>query len=161
MKNLVAYMLHLILAVFGTAVFESAARATIQPALSRITISEQGLLKLILEWCLSIACAASIGFATARYWRSNRMGAFIWSLPVGIFLLRILVFVVAPHRESVFEVHADNIWSHFSGAGCYTRTVPTSCTDFILFTLVACRSISYSLASLGAQASEHSTSRRS
>jgi hypothetical protein len=151
MKNVGLYLLHLILATMGTGILEWSSKQILYPVVLRIAAPQLVYSKLVIEWIVRIGFAVSFGFASGKYWRSNKLGAYIWILPLALFVLRVFwLFTTSP--KNILETDADNLWSRFSGIACFDRSAPLSCIDFYLVTLGVSRSISYSL---GTRCLEH------
>jgi hypothetical protein len=99
---------------------------------------------VLKEWCLSVMCAALMGFLMYRTWHS-RTSKWVWILPALWFAFRALPYLGRTHSHSVL-FQEPGFWIHFSGAGCTTAV--SSCRVFYAFTVPLIRALSYSGAAL-------------
>jgi hypothetical protein len=76
-------VIHVIIAIIGTAVLDTTLRRTIPPHSMTATLWK--------ECILSIICAAGIGFSVWRIWR-NSAAKWTWILPTGWFAVGLLAF---------------------------------------------------------------------
>ena len=91
-------------------------------------------------WTLDLLCAAGLGFAISRLWRS-RSALWTWVLPVLWFALG---FAALPGGNQSVLV-GKSVWSQFSGSECVSGLQSLGCRKFFLFTLPLVRGVSYSL----------------
>jgi hypothetical protein len=90
-------------------------------------------------WISGVAVAALLGFFVTRY-RPTKMAPWIWILPVALLIYRIVLYTTM-RTHSIFE---ESVLQHFVAPNC-----PESiwdCRDFSSFTLLAARTLAYSLA---------------
>jgi hypothetical protein len=99
---------------------------------------------VVKEWCLSLPCAAFMGFMMYRFWRSGT-SKWVWVLPALLFALWAIPYATRSHTHSVF-LENSGFWFHFSGAACAADV--SNCRDFYAFTVPLVRALSYSGAAL-------------
>jgi hypothetical protein len=125
-------LLHLLVALIGTAIISSFLGRFYTPNTISAAVAK--------EWVLSVVCAAIAGFFAMRRFRSAS-AAWTWTLPMIWFCWGLLMA-----RNSVNTISADSgIWARFSGAGCSEGIHAIACRNFLLFTIPLTRSISYSV----------------
>jgi len=129
-----ALILHTIVALFGTAVLETAIGKAFRPhSLAAV---------LWKEWTLSLLCAGFIGFFM---WRTWRLGAatWVWVLPGVWFGLRFVLALFASHSPSALV--GGGLWGQFSGAACDGGLRVLGCRNFFVFTIPFVRGVAYSV----------------
>jgi hypothetical protein len=89
-------------------------------------------------WIAGVTVAALLGFFVTRY-RPTRMALWIWILPVILLVYRIVLY--ATRTNSIF---GDSVLQHFVAPNCPESV--RDCTDFSFFTLLAARTLAFSLA---------------
>jgi hypothetical protein len=112
-------------AVFGTAVLESAVGSWHHPA------SISGV--VLKTWFLSVLCAAAIGSSMWRAWGTSAT-KWTWLLPSIWFGLRAMTLLTR-----------GSLWAQFSGAGCQNGMHDPGCLNFFVFTIPFIRGLSYSV----------------
>jgi hypothetical protein len=118
-------LVNLIVAVFGTAILDT--------AVSRVIPSHSVAAVVWKEFILSVVLAAFIGFGMWRTWR-NRAAKWIWVLPAAWFTFGF--FVIAGHGK---------VWGELSGFGSGSVLTVPDARSFFLFTIPLVRAISYSV----------------
>jgi hypothetical protein len=130
-------IVNVVIAIFGTAIFETAVGKLFRPH------SLSGW--LWKEWTLSIVCAACLGLAVHRIWKTSA-AKWTWVLPSFWFLIRIVPALLSTTDHSVLV--ADNgIWFQFFGLGCSNGFRALQCLNFFVFTIPFVRAVAYSLGS--------------
>ena len=99
---------------------------------------------VVEEWCLSLPCAAFMGFMMYQFWRSGT-SKWVWIAPALWFGLWAILYAARPYTHSVFSKNS-GFWFHFSGAACAADV--SNCRDFYCLTVPVIRSLSYSGAAL-------------
>jgi len=89
-------------------------------------------------WISGVTVAALLGFFVTRC-RPTKMALWIWILPVILLVYRIVLY--ATRTSSIF---GDSVLQHFVAPNCPESV--RDCTDFSFFTLLAARTLAYSLA---------------
>jgi hypothetical protein len=90
-------------------------------------------------WIPCVTVAVLLGFFVTRY-RPTRMALWIWILPV-CFLLYRMVLYSSTRTHSIF---GDSFFRHFVAPNCPENM--RDCLDFSFFTILAARTLVYSLA---------------
>jgi len=127
-------ILHMIVALLGTAVLETEIGKAVRPhSLAAV---------LWKEWVLSLLCAWFVGFFM---WRTWRVGAamWVWVLPGLWFASRFLLALFASQRPDILT--GGGLWSQFSGAACDGGVHALGCRNFFVFTIPFVRGVSYSV----------------
>src|SRR5260370_27274622 len=109
-------ILNVLVAVFGTAILESAIWRFYHPS------SISGV--VWKEWSLSLLCAGLIGFLMWRTWRSG-VTKWTWLLPSIWFGFRFIPALFA----------AGSSWAQLSGSGCENGSRDFGCRTFFVFTI--------------------------
>jgi len=126
-------ILHTIVAIFGTAVLDTAFGKAFHPhSLAAI---------LWKEWILSLVCATFIGFFMWRTWRVSA-AMWVWILPCLWFALRFLPALLGSQSHSALI--GRGLSEQFSGAACEGGTRALGCINFFVFTIPFVRGVSYS-----------------
>ena len=99
---------------------------------------------VVKEWCLSLPCAAFMGFMMYRFWRTGT-SKWVWIFPALWFGLKAIPYATEPNTHSVLSENS-GFWFHFSGAACAAEI--SNCRDFYAFTVPLIRALSYSGAAL-------------
>ena len=118
-------ILNVCVAVFGTGVLESAIGNWYHPG------SVSGI--VLKTWCLSVLCAAAIGFSMWRTWTASAT-KWTWLLPSIWFVLRAMTLLTR-----------GRLWAGLSGAGCQNGTHDPGCLNFFVFTIPFVRGLAYSV----------------
>ena len=90
-------------------------------------------------WISCVTVAVLLGFFVTRY-RPTRMALWIWILPVGFLIFRMVVYS-STRTHSLF---GDSFLQHFVAPNCPDNV--RDCLDFSFFTILAARTLAYSLA---------------
>ena len=125
------YLLCLAIAILGSNVI----LAEINPIIH--THSFSGL--AAKTWISCVTLAVFLGFFATRY-RPTRMALWIWILPVGFLIYRMVLYI-STRTNSIF---GDSFLQHFVAPNCLDNV--RDCTDFSFFTIFAARTLAYSLA---------------
>jgi len=120
-------VVHITIAVVGTAILDS--------ALFRVIPSHSISATVWKEFLLSIVCAVFIGFGMWRTWRSSA-AKWTWVLPTLWFALGYLAN--AGHGD---------VWGRLSGFGSGSVLGTPDVKSFVVFTIPLVRAISYSVGS--------------
>lgn len=135
LRLLGAFVLNLVVAIFGTAIVES----SIWSAWSRIGRAHSIAGVEAREWFLSLTIAALLGIFVGRRW--SRTAVWVWTLPVVFFGLGALLYSTRPNGRFLAGV---GFAEHFFVPNCLAN--PHDCRDFFVFTIPAARAAAYSLA---------------
>lgn len=120
-------LLNLAIAVFGTAIIESS-------IWSRMGQSRSMFEVITREWLFSVTIAALLSYIVCRR-RPNKAAMWVWVLPVLFLAFRVLLYATNKIDNS--------IWEHFLAPNCINGKA--ECRDFWIFTIVAARTVVYSL----------------
>jgi hypothetical protein len=90
-------------------------------------------------WVSCVTVAALLGFFVTRY-RPTKMAVWIWILPVTLLIYRIVLYTTT-RTTSIF---GDSVLQHFVAPNCPESV--KDCVDFSFFTILAARTLVYSLA---------------
>ena len=130
-----AYVLNLVIAIFGTAIVES----SIWSAWSRIGRAHSIAGIEAKAWFLSLTIAALLGFFIGR--RSATTAIWVWIVPVAFFGLGALLYSARPNGGFLA---GGGFAEHFFAPNCLANQ--HDCLDFFVFTIPAARAAAYSLA---------------
>ena len=137
LRLLGAFVLNLVLAIFGTAIVES----SIWSAWSHIGRARSISAIEAREWFLSLTIAVVLGIVVGKRW--SKTAVWIWTLPVTFFALGVLLYGA---RLNSSVLVGGGYAEHFLAPNCLVNTY--DCGDFFLFTIPAARAVAYSLAAL-------------
>src|SRR4051794_21212796 len=107
-KFVLLILVNVAIALLGTAISETAIGSFFHPhSLSEV---------LWKEYALSVGCAACLGFAVRRIWKTSA-AKWTWILPSFWFLIRVIMALLATSNQNVLANH-EGISYQFSGLGC-------------------------------------------
>jgi hypothetical protein len=129
-----ALILHMIVALIGTAILEGVIGKAFRP---------QTLAGVLWkEWTLSLLCAAFVGFFMWRTWRVNA-AMWVWIL-TGVWLgLKLVPAFLGSDAQSALV--GGGLWSQFSGTACDGGVRTLGCRNFFVFTIPFIRGVAYSV----------------
>ena len=134
-KFVLFILVNVIIALLGAAISETAIGSLFHPhSLSGV---------LWKEYALSVGCAAFLGFAVRRVWKTSAAN-WTWILPSLWFLLRFIPALIATGDQSVLAHNVGTAYQ-FSGLGC-ANGMALECRNFFVFTLPFLRAVAYSVA---------------
>jgi hypothetical protein len=127
LRGLAAFVLNVVIAIFGTAIVTSAFAFVLRPH----TIEAI----LVKGYLTSAVVASLIGFFVYRQWGSSSAK---WVGVVGLLWFAFRLFTLLGGGLS-------GLWAEMSGTGCVNGVQNIACMNWLVFTLPTLRLISYSL----------------
>lgn len=129
-RQAVELVLNLLIAMFVTSFFEVPLYRSLSYVFHLKTVN--GV--LIQESLATLMIAVLIGFLVHTIWRSQA-AKWVWVIGISIFAARAASLVGSPH----------GVWFQMSGGACIDGTRALGCMNYFIFTLVALRSVGYSV----------------
>jgi hypothetical protein len=144
MKTCLAYIGHLIVAIIGTVIIETA----LWPILGKPSSPGGVVMK---EFIMSAVLSLALGVVNAL-WKPSRAAFWIWVAPVALLLLRAILFETAS-RGSVIA-GSDTIWSFF-GLDMSKGVSRAAMTNYSIFIIPTVRTAAYSLGAIAVASMSH------
>jgi hypothetical protein len=137
MKTCLEYIGHLIVAIIGTVIIETA----LWPILGKPSSPNGVGLK---EFLMSAVISFALG-AVNSLWRQSRTAIWIWVAPVALLLFRAVLFETASQRSLVEG--SDTIWIFF-GIDMSKGVARMAMANYYAFIIPTVRTVGYSIGAL-------------